>query len=226
MQQSWLITGATRGLGLALSQWAAKKGFVVYGCGSNADAVAEAQLALGAPHCIEQVDVTDADAVSAWINKIFNGAGPFPEWIVNNAAIITPNALLWQVKAADFSRLLAINISGTFHVIRACVPWLQQKRGGIIVNLSSGWGRSVSPEVAPYCASKWAIEGMTQALAEELPGTIATYALNPGVIDTRMLRSCFGTGAEASIKPDQWAIKAGPLIENLPRKQARVSISV
>jgi NAD(P)-dependent dehydrogenase (short-subunit alcohol dehydrogenase family) len=225
-KKAWLITGATRGLGLALARWVANKGYVVYGCGSQASTVAQAQAQLGHPHRIEQVDISDAEAVSAWVNKIFNSAGPHPEWIVNNAAIITPNAPLWQVSADDFSRLLAINISGSFHVIRACVPYLQQQSGGVIVNFSSGWGRSVSPEVAPYCASKWAIEGMTHALAEDLPDTIATYALNPGIIDTAMLRSCFEEGAASCIKPEQWAEEAGPLIEKLPRKQAKVAISV
>jgi NAD(P)-dependent dehydrogenase (short-subunit alcohol dehydrogenase family) len=66
----------------------------------------------------------------------------------------------------------------------------------VIVNLSSGWGRSVSPEVAPYCATKWAIEGLTQAFAKELPEGLAAVALNPGVIDTDMLRLAFGDDSE------------------------------
>ena len=66
---------------------------------------------------------------------------------------------------------------------------------GVIVNLSSGWGRSVSPEVAPYCATKWAIEGLTKALAEELPEGMAAVPLNPGVVDTDMLRQAYSDGA-------------------------------
>lgn len=66
----------------------------------------------------------------------------------------------------------------------------------IIVNISSGWGRSTSPEVAPYCASKWAIEGLTQALAQELPSGMVTVALNPGIIHTDMLNICFGEEAK------------------------------
>ncbi len=62
----------------------------------------------------------------------------------------------------------------------------------MIVNFSSYWGRSGAAEVAPYCASKWAIEGLTAALAEELPKGMAAVALNPGVIYTEMLESCLG----------------------------------
>jgi NAD(P)-dependent dehydrogenase (short-subunit alcohol dehydrogenase family) len=86
---------------------------------------------------------------------------------------------------------------------------------GVIINFSSGWGRSVSPEVAPYCATKWAIEGLTQALAEELPSGMAVVALNPGIIDTDMLRSCFGAEAGDYPSPSQWAARAVPFILKL-----------
>ena len=66
--------------------------------------------------------------------------------------------------------MLSVNIAGVANVIRAFVPAMVERGSGTIVNLSSGWGRSVAPEVAPYCATKWAIEGLTKALAAELPG--------------------------------------------------------
>ena len=59
-------------------------------------------------------------------------------------------------------------------------------------------------KVAPYCASKWAVEGLTKAVAKELNSGVATVALNPGVIHTDMLESCFGSSASAYSKPDQW----------------------
>ena len=97
---------------------------------------------------------------------------------------------------------------------------------GVIVNLSSGWGRSVSPEVAPYCATKWAIEGLTKALAEELPKGMAAVPLNPGVIDTDMLRTCFADSASSYPKADEWAKKAGPFILGLGPKDSGKSVSV
>src|SRR6266478_3648029 len=87
-------------------------------------------------------------------------------------------------------------------------PDLLINNAGIIINISSGWGRSVSSDVAPYCASKWAIEGLTQALAEELPRGMAAIPLDPGVIDTDMLRSCFGGRASRFPAPKDWAEKA------------------
>jgi len=86
------------------------------------------------------------------------------------------------------------------------------------VNFSSGWGRSVDAEVAPYCASKWAIEGMTLALAQELPSGMAAVALNPGIINTEMLQSCFGASARSYPSPDDWVKMAVPFLLELGPK--------
>ena len=86
---------------------------------------------------------------------------------------------------------------------------------GVIVNFSSGWGRSTDAEVAPYCASKWAIEGLTLSLAQELPKGLAAVSINPGVINTDMLQSCFGGSADGYIGPNEWAKKAVPFFLKL-----------
>ncbi len=137
--------------------------------------------------------------------------GP-PDFLINNAAIINPPAPLWKIPVAEFDRLIAININGTANFIRHTVPLMISRGKGVIVNLSSGWGRSTSPEVAPYCASKWAIEGLTQALAQELPSGLATVAMNPGIIDTEMLQSCFGEESKAYRSPREWAKTAVPFL--------------
>ncbi|MBV9125505.1 MAG: SDR family NAD(P)-dependent oxidoreductase, partial [Planctomycetes bacterium] len=86
---------------------------------------------------------------------------------------------------------------------------------GVIVNFSSGWGRSTSAEVAPYCATKWAIEGLTKALAEELPPGMAAVPLNPGIIDTAMLRECFGADAAHYPRAEDWSRQAVPFLLRL-----------
>src|SRR6185369_8192577 len=103
-------------------------------------------------------------------------------------------------------------IKGVANVIRHFVPGMIERGGGVVVNFSSGWGRSTDAEVAPYCATKWAIEGLTQALAQELPANVAAIALNPGVINTDMLKSSFGGSASAYPSAEQWARKAVPFI--------------
>ena len=111
-----------------------------------------------------------------------------------------------------------MNLEGVVNVIRHFVPAMVERGSGVIVNFSSGWGRSTDAEVAPYCATKWAIEGLTQALAQELPSGLAAIALNPGIINTEMLQSCFGTSASAYPTPEQWAKKAVPFLLGLGPK--------
>src|SRR5205823_14154043 len=110
-------------------------------------------------------------------------AGPV-DLLLNNAALINRSAVFWKVPVEEFDRLVDVNIKGVANVLRHFVPAMVARRRGVIVNFSSGWGRSVSPEEAPYCATKWAIEGLTLALAHELPRGVAALPLNPGVIDT------------------------------------------
>jgi len=138
-----------------------------------------------------------------------------PDLLINNAAIINPNRNLWEISAEEFDQLTAININGVANMIRHTTPLMVEAESGIIVNLSSGWGRSTSPQVAPYCASKWAIEGLTQALAQELPSGLATVALNPGIINTEMLQKTFGNDSSSFPSPETWAKTAAPYILEL-----------
>jgi len=111
-------------------------------------------------------------------------------------------------------------------VLRHFLPSMVARRQGVIVNISSGWGRSTSPEVAPYCATKWAIEGLTQALAQELPAGMAAVPLNPGIIHTQMLESCFGPEAASYPSPQEWAERAIPLLLRLGPKHNGRPMSV
>jgi NAD(P)-dependent dehydrogenase (short-subunit alcohol dehydrogenase family) len=104
------------------------------------------------------------------------------------------------------------------NVVRAFVPAMAARGLGVVVNFSSYWGRSTAREVAPYCATKWAIEGLTRALAQELPPGMAAVPFNPGIIDTAMLRSCFGDKAAHYPDARQWAETAVPFLLQLGPK--------
>jgi NAD(P)-dependent dehydrogenase (short-subunit alcohol dehydrogenase family) len=138
-----------------------------------------------------------------------------PQLLLNNAAVINKNAKLWEVSAGEFSSVLDVNVKGVVNVIRHFAPAMISEGKGIIVNFSSGWGRSTDAEVAPYCASKWAIEGLTLSLAQELPKGLAAISLNPGIINTEMLQSCFGESASAYPSAQQWAKRAVPFLLGL-----------
>src|SRR5260370_24727665 len=100
------------------------------------------------------------------------------------------------------------------------------RRSGVVVNFSSGWGRSTAPEVAPYCATKYAMEGLTLALAQELPKGMAAIPLNPGIIDTDMLRMSFGPSAGSYPSPEQWSERAVAFLLQLGPQDNGKSLSV
>ena len=206
-----LITGVTRGLGRAMVDEFIRLGHVVVGCGRSEQEIARRQKQFAAPNDFSVVNVADDSQVAAWAKRILSSHGP-PDLLLNNAALVNRNAKLWDVPAQEFSDVIDVNIKGVTHVIRHFVPAMVKRRGGVIVNFSSGWGRSTDAEVAPYCATKWAIEGLTQALAQELPSGMAAVPLNPGIVDTDMLQSCFGASASSYPKPEAWAKTAVPFL--------------
>jgi NAD(P)-dependent dehydrogenase (short-subunit alcohol dehydrogenase family) len=216
-----LVTGATRGLGRALTAKFVALGHTVLGCGRSRDDVLELRKQYGPPHDFAVVDVTDRGQVTAWAAQVLMRHGP-PDLLLNNAALINANAVLWHVPADEFDRVIDVNIKGVANVIRTFLPPMIARGSGVVVNFSSGWGRSTSPEVAPYCATKWAIEGLTRALAQELPKGMAAVPLNPGVIDTELLRSCFGGSAGSYPSPEEWAERAAPFLLGLgPRDNGK-----
>ncbi len=218
------ITGVTRGLGRALADWYIANGHTVAGCGRSGGVIFELRFAHAEPHLFEVLDVTQPVKVGIWAERVLaNGA---PDILINNAGVMNDPAPLWQVPAEKFAQVINVNVIGVANVIRALAPAMIERKKGVIVNFSSGWGRSVSPEVAPYCASKWAIEGLTKALAEELPEGMAAVPLNPGVIDTDMLRKCWSDGAASYPKASKWAETAAPFILGLGPKHNGKSVTV
>ncbi len=200
-------------------------GHIVLGCGRSRDIIEQLRRQFRPPHEFAAVDVAQEGQVEPWAARLLSTHG-VPDLLINNAAVINANAPLWQVPAEDFDHLVDVNIRGVANVIRHFVPAMVARKSGIIVNFSSGWGRSTAPEVAPYCASKWAIEGLTQALAQELPKGMAAIPLNPGIIDTDMLRSCFGGEASSYPEPKEWAERAVPFLLSLGAKDNGRALTV
>jgi NAD(P)-dependent dehydrogenase (short-subunit alcohol dehydrogenase family) len=211
MNKIILITGVSRGLGRALTEEFIRLGHVVIGCGRSEKEIASLQKQFPAPNDFSVVNVADDSQVSAWAKKVLSSHAA-PDLLLNNAGLINRNAPLWEISAPEFSDVIDVNIKGVANVIRHFAPAMIKAGRGIIVNFSSGWGRSTDAEVAPYCATKWAIEGLTQSLAQELPPGMAAVPLNPGIIATDMLRNSFGASANNYPAPRDWAKTAVPFL--------------
>jgi len=220
-----VITGVSRGLGLAMTEKFIELGHTVLGCARSSEAVEKLKQKYSAPHNFTCLNVANDELVKAWATEILANYSA-PDLLINNAAITNYSAPLWNVSSEEFSQVIDVNIKGTANVIRHFVPAMIARKSGIIVNFSSGWGRSTSPEVAPYCASKWAIEGLTRSLAQELPRGMAAIPLNPGIIHTDMLEISFGKHAASYTPVKEWAQKAVPFLLKLKPSDNGVPMTV
>ena len=219
-----VITGVTKGLGRALVEQYIKLGHLVIGCGRNVNSIESLSNSYPENTDFQVVDVSDQKQVCFWAKDVLNKFGA-PDFLLNNAGIINKNAALWDVPEQEFSDVININVKGVYNTIKEFVPHMIRIGKGTVVNFSSGWGRSTSPEVAPYCTSKWAIEGLSKSLAQDFPEGMVSVALNPGVIDTNMLRSCWDENAAMYEKPESWAKRVAPFILNISQKDNGASLT-
>ncbi len=208
-----VITGATRGLGLALAEGFRELGHTVRGCGTRPDLVAELNEQWGGDIHHTVVDVTDDRQVARWAQAEL--ALGVPDLLIANAAVIHAPRALWEIPQAEWEKVLDVNVRGVVNTLRHFVPAMVKRGTGVIATLSSGWGRSTSSGVSAYCASKYAVEGLTGALAQELPHGMAAVPVNPGVIATDMLRQVWGSEAEVYPGTQRWARQAVPFFLRL-----------
>jgi 3-oxoacyl-[acyl-carrier protein] reductase len=184
-----LVTGGSRGIGRSIVELFARDGadvaFFYRGNAAAAAEVVEQARAAGLKVKAEQVDVTDAKAVGAAVERLAGEWGRI-DVLVNNAGVIRDN-LLGLLEDEDIRVVLETNVGGVFNVTRAVVPHMIARRAGKIVNLSSVSGEKGGRGQTNYAASKGAINAFTRALAVELaPRKINVNCVAPGVIETEM----------------------------------------
>jgi 3-oxoacyl-[acyl-carrier protein] reductase len=184
-----VITGGSRGIGRAIVELFARDGatvaFFYRGNAAAAAEVVQQAAAAGLKVAAEQVDVCDATAVAAAVERLAGEWGRI-DVLVNNAGVIRDN-LLGLLEDEDVRVVLETNVAGVFNVTRAVVPHMIARRAGKIVNLSSVSGEKGGRGQTNYAASKGAINAFTRALAVELaPRKITVNCVAPGVIETEM----------------------------------------
>lgn len=184
-----LVTGASRGIGRAVACGLAADGFdlaLVYA--GNADATAEAVAACeaaGATARAYRCDVSNTDEVKATVDAVLADFGSV--WAIVNNAGITRDTLLARMKDEDFARVLDVNLTGAFNMMRALTRPLMRQRGGRIVSMSSVVGLMGNAGQANYAASKAGLIGLTKSVARELaPRGVTVNAVAPGFVRTDM----------------------------------------
>ncbi|KKK25314.1 hypothetical protein P175DRAFT_0470877 [Aspergillus ochraceoroseus IBT 24754] len=183
----WFITGASSGFGLDLSLHALGAGHQVIGTVRNATRSAEAvrQIQEKGGKVLE-LDVTNAEAVPEVANQALRLYGHI-DVLVNNAGYSLLGAVE-DIKEEEIYRQMETNFYGPVRLIRAFLPALRARGSGTIVNISSIAGQDGLPSCGFYAASKFALEGMSEALARELaPFNIAVLIVEPGAFRTNFL---------------------------------------
>lgn len=177
-----VVTGASRGIGRAIAIRLGEAGFDVALWARDEAALAETQKLVPRSRAFV-VDV--AGDVTAAANEVM--AWGDVTIVVNNAGNVLRKATA-EITDAEWSRVMAVNLDGTFRVTRAFLPALVRAQGRII-NISSRAGREGTAMLAAYCAAKHGVVGLTRALAEELRAAkVSVNAICPGSVDTEMLR--------------------------------------
>ncbi|MET8234190.1 SDR family oxidoreductase [Micromonospora sp. NPDC005298] len=207
--QTVLVTGGTGGQGAShVRAFHAEGANVVIG-GIDADRGAALADELGARARFAHLDVTDESLWSAAVLTAENAFGAL-NVLVNNAGVQNPPATIENTEQATWSRILDVNLTGTFLGIKVAAPALRRAAGGAIVNVASTMGLGGTAHYAPYVASKWAVRGLTRTAALELGRDhIRVNTISPGVISTPFIHEP-AAGAVAPIadfySPEPFAI--------------------
>lgn len=200
-----VVTGASRGIGRAIALRLAEAGADVALWAREAEPlqrVADEVAALGARAVAIVCDVSDPAQVESAAEQTRRTVAPV-SIVVNNAGMVLRKPTL-AISDAEWRRVVAVNLDGTFYVTRAFLPDLT-RGGGRVINISSIAGREGTAQLAAYCAAKHGVVGLTRALAEELRAAkVSVNAICPGSVDTVMLRQGM-PGASPDMTPDDIA---------------------
>ena len=192
-----VVTGANSGIGRATAIAFAQAGYSVFGTVRSlekADKLLAKAATTGVADRIElvEMDVADSGSVTAGFRTIL-AASPHVDVLVNNAGV-GGNAVTEECPIHTYTEVFNVNLNGSVRCIQAVLPGMRERRRGTIVNVSSVVGRITAIAQSPYYVSKWAVEGMSEGLAQELaPFGIRVAIIQPGV--TRS--SIFGKNIDA-----------------------------
>lgn len=179
-----LVTGASRGIGLAIAAELARRGAWVGMVARSHDALEEAARAIGG-HAIP-ADVSSAESVQALTERLHSLRGEVPDFVVNSAGSFAL-APLAETDPEVLERQLAVNLRGPFLLMRAVLPRMLRRRAGHLVSIGSVAGRVAYPGNAAYAASKFGLRGVHEVLAEEVRGTgVRSTLIEPAATDTAL----------------------------------------
>jgi len=186
-----LITGASRGIGKSIALTLARNGVnIAINFLKNkelAENVAKKAISYGIKAKIYRADVSNFEEVKSMVEKIISDFGSV-DILINNAGIIPKNYSIINIPIEEWQKIINVNLTGSFNVVKAVVPYMIKQKEGKIVNMASVAGKMGGTVGPHYAASKAGIIGMTFSLAQELlKYNITVNAIAPGPIETEMI---------------------------------------
>jgi 3-oxoacyl-[acyl-carrier protein] reductase len=182
-----LVTGAARGIGLAIARRLAAEGARVALLDVDGGAVEAAARGIAGARALA-ADVTRSAEVDAAVRTVVAEHGRL-DVLVNNAGITGRSFPIWELRDEDWDRVLAVDLTSVFYCCRAAVRVMLEQRAGRIVNIASIAGKEGNPTLVPYSSAKAGVIGLTKALAKEVATRgILVNAVAPAVIGTELLR--------------------------------------
>jgi NAD(P)-dependent dehydrogenase (short-subunit alcohol dehydrogenase family) len=187
-----VITGGTRGLGRASVRKWLSEGWCVATCARDGTELARMEAELNNPNLLTQtLDVADANAVHSFVERVL-GRWSKVDVLINNASILGPHQPIETYPEETWREVMEINLNGAFYFARAVLRPMLEARNGVIVNVSSGAGVKGKAGWGAYAASKFALEGFTQVLRDEVQDRgIRVHAFDPGAMQTDMRRLAY-----------------------------------
>lgn len=200
-----VVTGASAGLGAAIAKALTKKGTTVYGLARNTEKLNHLKEELGENFIPVVQDVSDEKALKNWVEKTFSSAH-FPQILINNAGVSQFDKVE-KLSSEKWHQMVDINLSAVHFLTAALVPLMKKdKSSSHIINTGSILGKVSGVKKAAYSATKFAIQGYSEALFKELRGhNIKVTCINPGSIDTNFFESSGIKSNEQMLQPAELA---------------------
>ena len=184
--QSAVVTGASRGIGLAIARALCGAGARVVLVARSRDALQAAAVALGPTASWVTCDLANRASIDRALDGIRTQLGRAPDVLVNNAGIFLA-AGFRDTSTEDFEQVVRVNVTSQFELGRAFVGEMRERGSGHLVTIGSTADRSTYPENAAYAASKFAVRGLHESLREELRGSgVRVTLVSPGPVDTTL----------------------------------------